>query len=85
MQLPCLFHFWSTFSNKYMLCYKSAGIKYIQNVANTFNLSSSKNLSFSILKDHQQTTDYTCGPSAVMSLLNYYGKLEDSQMVMLPS
>lgn len=59
---------------------KSANDKYMQNVANTFNLSSSKNLKLLDIKDHQQTTDYTCGPSAVMSLLNYYGKLEDSQM-----
>lgn len=32
------------------------------------------------LKGYQQTTDYTCGPAAVMSLLRWYGKLSASEM-----
>ena len=31
------------------------------------------------VNSYQQTTDYTCGPSAVVSLLNYYGK-ESAEM-----
>ncbi|AJI54606.1 peptidase C39 family protein [Francisella philomiragia] len=53
---------------------------YIENVVKTFDLSTDKNIKILDIKDHQQTTDYTCGPSAVMSLLNYYGVLKDSQM-----
>ncbi|ABI82363.1 peptidase C39 family protein [Francisella tularensis] len=53
---------------------------YIQNVVKTFNLSTDKNIKILDIKGYQQTTDYTCGPSAVMSLLNYYGVLKDSQM-----
>lgn len=32
------------------------------------------------IKGYQQTTDYTCGPAAVMSLLRWYGKLPASDM-----
>ncbi|MDE4965910.1 peptidase C39 family protein, partial [Francisella tularensis subsp. holarctica] len=52
----------------------------IQNVVITFNLSSDKFIYLLDIKGYQQTTDYTCGTSAVMSLLNYYGVLKDSQM-----
>ncbi|MDE4947020.1 peptidase C39 family protein, partial [Francisella tularensis subsp. holarctica] len=53
---------------------------YIQNVLKTFNLSTDKNIKILDIKGYQQTTYYTCGPSAVMSLLNYYGVLKYSQM-----
>ncbi|AIT09316.1 hypothetical protein LO80_04595 [Candidatus Francisella endociliophora] len=53
---------------------------YINNVVKTFGLPSNQNIKLLDIKDHQQTTDYTCGPAAVMSLLNYYGMLKDSQM-----
>lgn len=37
-------------------------------------LSASENVDFiSGLKAYQQTTDYTCGPSAILSLARYYG------------
>ncbi|HEY3423375.1 MAG TPA: peptidase C39 family protein [Negativicutes bacterium] len=32
------------------------------------------------VKGYQQTTDYTCGPAAVMSLLRWYHLLKDSDM-----
>ena len=32
------------------------------------------------VKGYQQTTDYTCGPAAVMSLLRWYGKLASTDM-----
>ena len=32
------------------------------------------------VKGYQQTTDYTCGSAAVMSLLNWYGKLPATEM-----
>ena len=32
------------------------------------------------LKGYQQTTDYTCGPAAVMSLLRWHGKLSAAEM-----
>lgn len=32
------------------------------------------------VKGYQQTTGYTCGPSSVMSVMHYYGKLNDSQL-----
>jgi hypothetical protein len=32
------------------------------------------------LAGYQQTTGYTCGPSSVMSVLHYYGALNDSSM-----
>lgn len=32
------------------------------------------------VKGYQQTTDYTCGPAAVMSLLHWYHKLDASQL-----
>lgn len=32
------------------------------------------------VKGYQQTTDYTCGPAAVMSLLRWYGLLDASQL-----
>lgn len=53
---------------------------YINNVVKTFGLPSNQNVKILDIKDHQQTTDYTCGPAVVMSLLNYYGVLKDSQM-----
>ncbi|NMC32506.1 MAG: hypothetical protein GYA36_08625 [Veillonellaceae bacterium] len=32
------------------------------------------------VKGYQQTTDYTCGPAAVMSLLHWYGRLDASEL-----
>jgi len=32
------------------------------------------------VKGYQQTTDYSCGPAAIMSLLHWYGLLDDSNM-----
>lgn len=32
------------------------------------------------MQAYQQTEDYTCGPAAVMSLMRYYGLLEDKQL-----
>ena len=53
---------------------------YIDGIVKTFNLSSDKNLKMLGVQDYQQTTDITCGPAAVMSLLHYYGTLKDSDM-----
>jgi len=43
-------------------------------------LSSTKNLTMLKVKGYQQTEDYSCGPASVMSLMNYYGMLKDSDM-----
>jgi len=64
----------STFASEYVA---NGSLK---NVVKTFGLPNDKNIKLLDIKDHQQTTDYTCGPAAVMSLLNYYGKLDDSKM-----
>ena len=32
------------------------------------------------VKGYQQTTDYTCGPAAVMSLLHWYNRVNDAQL-----
>jgi predicted double-glycine peptidase len=53
---------------------------YNENVVKAFNLSTDKGLKLLDVKGYQQTTDYTCGPSAIMSLLNYYGVIKDSDM-----
>ncbi len=45
-----------------------------------FHLSNQHTTTFLNIKGYQQTTDYTCGPAIVMSLLRYYGKLSESQM-----
>ena len=43
-------------------------------VINTTILTSSPNVDFIPgLKGYQQTTDYTCGPSALVSLVKFYG------------
>jgi hypothetical protein len=39
-----------------------------------------KHLVLTNVYSYQQTTNYTCGPSAVMTLLQHYGKLSMSQM-----
>ncbi|MGQ4004888.1 C39 family peptidase [Francisellaceae bacterium CB300] len=53
---------------------------FVDGIVKTFNLSSDKNIKMLNIKDYQQTTDITCGPAAVMSLLHYYGMLKDSDM-----
>jgi predicted double-glycine peptidase len=53
---------------------------YAQNVANYYHLDSIQNLTLLPVTSYQQTLDYTCGPSAVMSLLHHYGMLKDDQM-----
>jgi predicted double-glycine peptidase len=45
-----------------------------------FHLNPKHSVKFIDIKGYQQTTDYTCGPAAVMSLLHYYGELDCSQM-----
>ena len=59
---------------------KYANKTYIDNVVKTFGLASDSNLKILDIKGYQQSTDYTCGLSAVMSLLNYYGAIKDLQM-----
>jgi hypothetical protein len=45
-------------------------------VINITLLASSPNVDFIPgLKGYQQTTDYTCGPSALISLVKFYGML----------
>jgi hypothetical protein len=39
-----------------------------------------KHLVLPNVASYQQTTNYTCGPSAVMTLMRYYGKLNASDM-----
>lgn len=52
----------------------------IEKVVKTFNLPSDKNITMLNIQDYQQTTDYTCGPAAIMTLMHYYGLLKDSEM-----
>ncbi len=49
-------------------------------IAETYNLKSAQHLTMLNLKGYQQSTDYTCGPAIIMSILHYYGKLTDKQM-----
>jgi len=53
---------------------------YRTEVADFYGLSSAKNLTLLPVRGYQQTTNYTCGPAAIMSLMHYYGMLQDSQM-----
>lgn len=53
---------------------------YRQKIARFFGFNSTKNFTLLNVRGYQQTEDYTCGPSAIMSLMNYYGMLKDSQM-----
>jgi hypothetical protein len=50
--------------------------------ANFYDMSSSSTPGLISLgvRGYQQTTDYSCGPSSVMSLLNWYGVLSDDLM-----
>ncbi|MFC4893105.1 peptidase C39 family protein [Pseudofrancisella aestuarii] len=54
--------------------------KMIEQVVKTFDLPSDKNITMLNIQDYQQTTDYTCGPAAIMTLMHYYGLLKDSDM-----
>lgn len=54
--------------------------KYIDSVAQYYGLNSIQNLTLLKLKTKQQSLDYSCGPAAVMSIMNYYGLLKDNQM-----
>ena len=53
---------------------------YRQTIAQHYHLRSSKHFLLLMIKGYQQTEDYTCGPATVMSLMNYYGMLKDSEM-----
>jgi hypothetical protein len=51
-----------------------------QGARNFFKIQPDHQVTFLPIKGYQQVLDYTCGPSAVMSLLHYYKKLSDEQM-----
>ncbi|MDR3477671.1 MAG: peptidase C39 family protein [Gammaproteobacteria bacterium] len=54
-------------------------LHYKQFIASFYHLQP-KNLDLLAVNGYQQTTEYTCGPAAVMSLLHYYGLLSDTDM-----
>jgi predicted double-glycine peptidase len=49
-------------------------------IAHFYELKSADHLTMLNMKGYQQTTDYTCGPATIMSILHYYGILKDNQM-----
>ncbi len=51
---------------------------YIKNIRPAHPL---KGLSFLKVESYQQTTEYTCGPAAVISLLRYYGKKGNEMVI----
>lgn len=53
--------------------YENAAIKF-------YNLQDTKELTLLNFSAYQQTTDYTCGPAAVMALMHYYKMLDDRKM-----
>lgn len=53
---------------------------YKNSIAHFYGLKSGKNLTLLNMKGYQQTTDYTCAPAAVMSLMHYYGMLSDNDL-----
>lgn len=53
---------------------------YAKTLASFYALPSSKNLTLLNVKGYQQTTDYTCGPAAAMSLMRYYHMLRPNEM-----
>ena len=53
---------------------------YKNEVIKTFSLKSNQKLILLDIQGYQQTTDYTCAPSAVMSILKYYGLLSNKDL-----
>jgi len=54
--------------------------EYADSIAKFYGLPSSKNLIMLGVKGYQQTTDFTCGPASVMSLMSYYGMLKEDEL-----
>src|SRR5258708_2182813 len=54
--------------------------RYRNKIAHFYGLKSVANLTLLTVKGYQQTEDYTCGPASIMSVMNYYGMLNDKQM-----
>ena len=50
-------------------------------VLNIRGNNSSPGLTFLPMNIHQQTTEYSCGPSAVVTLLGYYGRTADEMQI----
>jgi len=59
---------------------KFASRQKTQNIVEMYNLKSNENIIMLDIKDYQQSTDITCGPATVMSVLNYYDILSDDEM-----
>ncbi len=59
---------------------KFASQEYKNEVFKTFNLKSNHNLIVLDIQGYQQSTDYTCAPAAVMSILKYYDILNDQDL-----
>ncbi len=57
-----------------------ADANYKNEVIKTFNLKSDQKLTLLYIKGYQQSTDYTCAPAAVMSILKYYGVFSDNDL-----
>ncbi|MBI5448623.1 MAG: peptidase C39 family protein [Gammaproteobacteria bacterium] len=53
---------------------------YQKSIAQFYNIHNTQNLTLLEVKAYQQTTNYSCGPAAIMSLLHYYHKLSDRDM-----
>lgn len=53
---------------------------YVKRIMKFYGLPSSKNLIMLNVEGYQQTTDVTCGPSSVMSLMRYYHMLKSDEM-----
>lgn len=51
-----------------------------QLICNHFNFKNPRNLNLLNVISYQQTEEYTCGPSAVMSLLNYHNVIKTSDL-----
>jgi len=49
-------------------------------IVQPYALNSPHNLVLLNTYSYQQTTNYTCGPAVVMSLMHYYGKLSTAEM-----
>jgi predicted double-glycine peptidase len=59
---------------------KNLDSQYTKTIANFYDLKSFSHLNILKVQGYQQTEDNTCGPSAVMSLMNYYHMLSPSQV-----
>lgn len=52
----------------------------IKQIVEIYNLRSDQSITLIDIDNYQQSTEITCGPAAIMSLLNYYGLLDDLEV-----